>query len=660
MTSPSSFTGAYHALLIGVDAYGQRPLHGAVNDIDAMQRLLLGPKVGLPPASIHRLASPHPGAVHDTSIPEQPATCGNIRAALRTLADKARPEDRVVIHFSGHGARFPVASRNRVLHYEALAPADSEQGNWLFDYELNELLGAITARTRSIVFILDSCYSASVTRSVHNAPPTSGSRPALRARGFTPGEVRVPALPAQQEPAVSSRAGFDVADCHVVAACLDHEEACESIGTDGKIHGVLTNALIETLDQHGEIDPRDVPWTRLWYLLGDRVKRANRMQHIWSSGGLARTVLAGPPVPGDAGLEIRARGSGEYEVGAGTLADVTVNAQIAVYGEHPTKFPPLDSPDDRRYRLPVSLKVISATATTAIARGQEIALPAGVRGRIVRAGNDEALRYAVVPSDSRLAAALSRSGLLALTDEGNADVCVRRAGAQWAITDDVHLGTPDLPALVRLPLDRPDLVRDALEHYTRYRAPLRLANRAIDLPGALEVDLLASPPQDLRGIEATRGDLDTIPMSNHACDVQAGARIAIRVENHAMRPLRVTLVNCAASGKVQLLGDQAIAEYSAHVFWAATTHGVPFVMTPPPGSQRCIDRLVAIGRTALDRSVEFLRIDHGFLERTRNAVMTPPPEQWTATQILIRTSAPGAPALTSAQLPPGSGAAKPA
>ena len=641
MTDGENVTGNYHVLLIGIDAYALRPLHGAVNDIDAVQRVLLGPKVGLPASCIQRLASPHPGAQHATAVPEQPATLANIRAALRGLAAKVGSDDRVVIHYSGHGVRFPLPGGKRTFHYEALAPVDCDQGNWLFDHELNELLRAIADRTPSIVFILDSCHSASVTRS---------AQPVLRARGYQPGDVgAVPELPARPAGDVSTRTGFGVEACHVVAACLDHEEACESIGADGRPQGVLTRALVETLDQLDGIDPRIAPWTRLWGVLGDRVERANRMQHVWSSGGLARAVLAGPPVYGDAGLEVRALTSGRYQIAAGTLAGVTEEARIALYRDQPAKFPPLDSPEDHAARLAVSLKVTSAEPMTAIAEGSEIALPRGVRGRIVRAGKGEPLRFAVVPSDPRLEAALARSGLLELSDDRSAQVCVCRAGDHWLVTDDVHLGTPDLPALVRVPVSAPGEVRDALEHYTRYCVPLRIATRAVDLPGALHLDLLACPKQELRGIEAVRAALPEFPMPlRNAYDLQAGDRVAFRVDNHAMLPLRVTLVNSAASGKVQLLGDQAIAPYSSHVFWASASVGQPFVMSPPRGSQRCIDRLVLIGRTALGRSLDFLRVDHGFLERARDAVMTPPPEQWTATQVLIRTSAPGAPALTSA------------
>src|SRR5689334_86551 len=96
----------YRALLIGVDAYRPKPLDGCVNDIDAVQRLLID-RAGVPRENIRRLASPHPGARHETDLPEAPATLENIRLALRALAERAAEDDRIFVYYSGHGARVP-------------------------------------------------------------------------------------------------------------------------------------------------------------------------------------------------------------------------------------------------------------------------------------------------------------------------------------------------------------------------------------------------------------------------------------------------------------------------------------------------------------------------------------------------------------------------
>src|SRR5690348_18429721 len=58
-----------HVLLIGIDSYGGQitPLNGCVNDIDAMQRILVD-RLGIDRAQITRLTSPHEGTVHETDV----------------------------------------------------------------------------------------------------------------------------------------------------------------------------------------------------------------------------------------------------------------------------------------------------------------------------------------------------------------------------------------------------------------------------------------------------------------------------------------------------------------------------------------------------------------------------------------------------------------
>src|ERR1700704_340568 len=96
----------YHILLIGVDDYPRATLRGCVNDIDEVQRLLLGERMAKPRdrIRIRRLASPLPDTAHETSVPEDTATLDKIRDALDQLAsDTVRPTDRVFIYYSGHG-----------------------------------------------------------------------------------------------------------------------------------------------------------------------------------------------------------------------------------------------------------------------------------------------------------------------------------------------------------------------------------------------------------------------------------------------------------------------------------------------------------------------------------------------------------------------------
>jgi hypothetical protein len=96
----------YHVLLIGIDAYSVKPLRGCVNDIDAIQRLLLGERVRIPKDRITRLASPHPASAHELTVDAKPATFDNICAALEYLGSNNMKEgDRVFVYYSGRPRR---------------------------------------------------------------------------------------------------------------------------------------------------------------------------------------------------------------------------------------------------------------------------------------------------------------------------------------------------------------------------------------------------------------------------------------------------------------------------------------------------------------------------------------------------------------------------
>src|SRR5512140_928600 len=104
MTNSGGEAASYHVLLIGIDDYAKKPLSGCVNDIDAVQQILLE-RAKVPRERILRLASPRSQAAHSTEVPAQPATLANLRSAFAVIAKRAQEGDRVFIHFSGHGAR---------------------------------------------------------------------------------------------------------------------------------------------------------------------------------------------------------------------------------------------------------------------------------------------------------------------------------------------------------------------------------------------------------------------------------------------------------------------------------------------------------------------------------------------------------------------------
>lgn len=643
----------YRVLLIGIDDYQKKPLDGCVNDIDRVQSLLLD-EVGVPKDRICRLASPQPSAKHSTAVDGKPATLDNIRGELAALARDAQPGERIFIYYSGHGARAQFERGDgRTFHRESLVPFDVDrqaEPRLLADYELNSLLGQIALRTPSVTCVLDCCHSAGATRD----PGLSR----MRSRGLDlrndlawtrPLRMRdAMQLPIQKTRGDAKTAGT-VDDCHVIAACLNHELAAETVNDDGVHHGVLTDAFVRALRGISRAELRSVPWMRIWSAICAAVKGRNPWQNPWMAGNPGRAVFAGPPVDHDPGVPIH-RGSGAvYEIDAGTLASVTEDTRIAVYGETTRKFSPVGSPADTAERSGVLVvKTAGMSSATAAAEGAPFELPPGARGRIIEVGKPARLRCAIVPKNDGLVAALRDSPLISVVDVNEAQVRLEQVGDTWLVTDDKHESTVDTALVALQPADLPQ-VRAVLEHYYLYALPLRMAESAKDLPGELELRVLACP-NDLSPEAAQEAEL-----SDAGTEVSSGARVCFHVRNKSTEQLRVTLLNSAASGRVQLLGDQVIGPFSRHVFWLGGALGKPFVMTPPAGKRQCIDRLSAIGTTALAKDLSYLRVHRKFadiLAITRGARDTtrdvgddddarnnPPVERWTAASAIVKTRA---------------------
>jgi hypothetical protein len=82
---------------------------------------------------------------------------------------------------------------------------------------------------------------------------------------------------------------------------------------------------------------------------------------------------------------------------------------------------------------------------------------------------------------------------------------------------------------------------------------------------------------------------------------------------------------------------------SAATFWNGDVIGEPFELAVPDGRTQGLDRITAIGTTAIGRDFSHLIVARSFQEA---AVMThkdlrasAPAERWTATQAILRTRA---------------------
>lgn len=664
-----------HVLLIGIDAYPnlppERQLQGCVNDIDAIEALVLdAPGIGMPADRVHvtRLASPHDGRPKRSRFTDTSRlpTRANILAAMRALAESAtQPDDRVLIYYSGHGAQ---AQWTNQSWHEALVAIDADPFNkaLVHDVEINAWINAIAARPTDLTVILDCCHSSGATREINRQ--SDAQQTAVRALNLTgtpvapPDEASLPATAGTIGREAGGRLLQAVDPKYVVtAACLSDETAGEKV-IDGRRHGLLTHSLLTTFKPRSAEERARLRWADVWPGLVDTIFRQSSEpprlppQHPLLIGRSERRIFGGPWERQDAGFAVTSRGGG-YEVRAGAAMGITEGAVLAVYGPKPALFPILGTPEDTAARLG-RVRVTSATRAGCVAEvdGDAFALPEGARARLVQPGAAEKLPIDFPLIDPETHRILDASGLLEVVNDstGEVTVIVTRDGG-WKIGNDLDND------IARVPPGRRDALRAGLESYARYNAALRLKRTCCDpqLQGKLTVRLLeVKDPDRFRNATgvALEDAIDRLPEAprNTGGDyaLPKGFEFCISVRNDHPDTLHVALLNCTAGGKVEYAGDAVVRGGSRETLWLSDEIGETFPASPSMGRLKATDRLIAVATTREGVSFKGLAVDDnvqevidamlarevprgGTKDITKGKPTAPPAELWTASETPI-------------------------
>lgn len=171
---PAAATG--YAVLVGVSDYPQlephHALRGPANDIRLILDFMAANEaLGFSRDNVTVLAD---GVVGADGAP----TLRAIMAALEKLGERVGQGDLVYLHFSGHGSR--QAAREPALEPDGLdevflpadtqAPIDGIYPNALVDDDLGRAIDAIRAAGAFVWVVIDSCHSATATRSAASGP----------------------------------------------------------------------------------------------------------------------------------------------------------------------------------------------------------------------------------------------------------------------------------------------------------------------------------------------------------------------------------------------------------------------------------------------------------------------------------------------------------
>jgi hypothetical protein len=218
-----------------------------------------------------------------TLINEQ-ATREAILAGLEGLA-QARPDDRVVFYFSGHGSQAHNRGATNPTHMDqTLVPVDAVFGApEIRDKELKLLLNKILDRCPNLTVIVDACHSRSITRS----PFDTGTARALAPRDGKDSPEALARLDAitrraAAQPDPTQRGAL------VVSACDADQVARETEDTSGKHRGALTLALTETMQEVTEREPA----LRVFERVGARMRALTTDQDPVLDGTSVRKAAA--------------------------------------------------------------------------------------------------------------------------------------------------------------------------------------------------------------------------------------------------------------------------------------------------------------------------------------------------------------------------------
>ncbi|TGO02838.1 hypothetical protein PN36_18255 [Candidatus Thiomargarita nelsonii] len=314
---PKKTPSSKHALLIGIEKYNHpkiSDLGGAINDVKLMQGVL-------------RTQFDFQNDDFITLLNEQ-ATHTCIENAFKTLIKRIQPNDFVYIHYAGHGSQTPDLNGDERsgqdqtwVSFGTRQPGRKNEINEIneidnyevLDDEINAWLAAIYAKTAQVIFVSDSCHSATVARG--NAPVS---------RGLEPDERSHP---------LGRRAYTQLNEYHGIhiGAARDKEFAAETAGDDGKFYGLFTWHWAKALQQAQVGDTWNQVFKRAQTPVFSIRGEAQRPQ---LEGERHRQVFGGHLTPPVATVAVSSVKGERIKIQAGATAGVTVGSIYRLQSEN--------------------------------------------------------------------------------------------------------------------------------------------------------------------------------------------------------------------------------------------------------------------------------------------------------------------------------------
>jgi hypothetical protein len=220
------------ALCVGINAYPGCPLNGCVNDANDMHDYLIKWE-GFKPEQIKVLT-------------DADATCANITAGLNWLVADAKPGDRRLFHYSGHGAEDAVADfQNDPDHLnQMICPVDFD---WTAQHEIidKQFVEIFKAFPAGVLFnwVSDSCHSGDLDRVI--AKP--GKKMIAKQYPNVPDAVKKRIQAAKSHKTFTRGLINGTLDVGYVAGCAPDQTSADTQDDTGRPCGALTHYFLTVM-----------------------------------------------------------------------------------------------------------------------------------------------------------------------------------------------------------------------------------------------------------------------------------------------------------------------------------------------------------------------------------------------------------------------------
>ncbi|KAM3068050.1 hypothetical protein ACMFMG_011098 [Clarireedia jacksonii] len=298
------------AVLIGVDYYISgsvrsnihfHNLKGCVEDVNQVEGYLRSSLCVQDPY-IYRLTATAPDDNREEPIEprSQWPNYENIIHVLQEVTQKAKPNDLIYVHYSGHGARVGTIFsgwKNNNLD-EALVPTDIAcGGRYIRDVEIAYLLKKMTDKNLVVTLVLDCCHSGGANRghshrAVRSIEKIDMNKLESDRSVFSEEQLQIawnrPARGDERAVKVENHWLLETRGYAFLAACRSTEYACE-IQFGNNVQGVLTHFLIDTLKASSQV----LTYRTLWDLIAPKVREYSKDQNVILGGEGDRLFFTG-------------------------------------------------------------------------------------------------------------------------------------------------------------------------------------------------------------------------------------------------------------------------------------------------------------------------------------------------------------------------------